>query len=94
HFGSLAWNDVKSRYSQPKLELYGLYQALRALQVFLIGAPQFIIEVDASCIKEMLNNLDQQPAAALNKGVSGIHQFDFDLIHIPAKKHTGPDGLS
>ncbi|EJU00384.1 hypothetical protein DACRYDRAFT_36175, partial [Dacryopinax primogenitus] len=93
-FGSLAWNNIKSQYSQPKLELYGLYHTLQALQVFLIGAPQFIIKVDVSCIKGMLNNLDQQCAAALNCWVSGIHQFDCDLVHIPAEKHTGPDGLS
>ena len=30
-FGSIAWNERKSRYSQPKIELYGLFRALRAL---------------------------------------------------------------
>jgi hypothetical protein len=31
HFGSISWNDRESQYSQPKIELYGLFQALRAL---------------------------------------------------------------
>jgi hypothetical protein len=30
-FGSIGWNDRESRYSQPKIELYGLFRALRVL---------------------------------------------------------------
>ncbi len=30
-FGSISWNKRESRYSQPKIELYGLFQALRVL---------------------------------------------------------------
>ena len=29
-FGSITWNERESRYSQAKIELFGLYQALRA----------------------------------------------------------------
>src|SRR6266850_4703963 len=34
-FGSLAWNERETRYSQAKLELYGLFRALRALRLYL-----------------------------------------------------------
>ncbi|KAJ8580938.1 hypothetical protein M405DRAFT_752561 [Rhizopogon salebrosus TDB-379] len=29
-FGSITWNERESRYSQAKIELYGLFRALRA----------------------------------------------------------------
>ena len=36
-FGSITLNDHESRYSQPKLELYGVYRALRSLKMHLLG---------------------------------------------------------
>jgi hypothetical protein len=36
-FCSITLNDRESKYSQPKLEIYGLYRALRALRLYLIG---------------------------------------------------------
>ena len=47
-FGSITLNDRESRFSQPKLELYGLYQTLRVLKLLLIGIRTLVIEVDAS----------------------------------------------
>src|SRR5882724_3726317 len=42
----------------------------------------------------MLNNLDIQPGAAVNRWIVGIKLFQFELVHIPGCLHTGPDGLS
>jgi hypothetical protein len=50
--------NTESRYSQPKLELYGLYRALRHFQLHIIGVQTLIVEVDAKYIKEMLNKPD------------------------------------
>ena len=36
-FGSITLNECKARFSQLKLELYGLYQALRSWKLYLIG---------------------------------------------------------
>ena len=36
-FGSITLNERECRFSQPKLELYGLYRALRQLKLYLIG---------------------------------------------------------
>jgi hypothetical protein len=36
-FGSITLNERESQFSQPKLELYGLYRALRVLKLYLIG---------------------------------------------------------
>jgi hypothetical protein len=93
-FGSITWNKRESRYSQAKVELYGLFCALKAAKVWLIGVKKFTVEVDAKYIKGMLSNPDIQPNAAMNRWITGILMFDFTLKHIPGSKHQGPDGLS
>ena len=93
-FGSIPINDRESRYSQSKLELYGLYRALRQSRFHLAGVKNLYIEVDAKYIKDMLNNPDLQPNATLNRWIAGILLFDFTLIHVPAIHHKGPDALS
>jgi len=93
-FGSISWNEREARYSQAKIELYGLFQALRALCLHLVGVHNLIVEMDAQFIKGMLANPDIQPNAAINRWIAAILLFDFKLVHIPAEKHHGPDGLS
>jgi hypothetical protein len=50
--------------------------------------------MDAQFIKGMLNNPDIQPNTAMNRWIAAIKLFDFKLVHVPAEKHLGPDGLS
>jgi hypothetical protein len=78
-FGSIALSKVESHYSQAKLELYGLFCALRAVRVY---------------IKGMINNPDLQPNTTINRWIVGILLFQFNLVHVPAAKHAGIDGLS
>ena len=92
-FGSITLNDRESRFSQPKLELYGLYRTLRALRLYLIGLRNLIVEVDAKYIKGMLANPDIAPSASINRWIVSILMFHFDLVHVPGSFH-GPDGLS
>ena len=42
----------------------------------------------------MIANPDLQPNATINRWIAGILLFDFTLVHIPAARHTGADGLS
>ena len=93
-FGSIAWNEREGRYSQPKIKLYGLFRALRALRIHIVGITNLIVEVDAQYIRGMLNNPDVQPNAAMNRWIAAIRLFDFKLVHVPAEKHLGADGLS
>jgi hypothetical protein len=93
-FGSIPMNATEARYSQPKLELYGLFRALKQVKIYVIGVRKLVVEMDASCIKGMLNNPDVQPGASINRWIAGIKLFDFKLVHIPATAHKGPDGLS
>ncbi|EGO29475.1 hypothetical protein SERLADRAFT_433462 [Serpula lacrymans var. lacrymans S7.9] len=83
-----------NNYSQPKLELYGLFRALRHFHLYIAGVKHLHVEVDAKYIKGMLNDPDLQPNAAINRWIQGILLFDFKLIHIPADCHRGPDALS
>ena len=93
-FGSGNWNERESNYSQPKIELYGLFRTLKAVQTHILGVKRLIVEVDAKYIKGMINNPDVQPNATINRWIAGILLFDFELVHVPATKHTGADGLS
>jgi hypothetical protein len=93
-YGSVTWNEVESRYSQAKLELYGLARSLKEARVFIWGVKNLTIEVDAKYIKGMLNNPDVLPSATLNRWIAYIQLFQFKLKHVPKELHKGPDGLS
>jgi integrase-like protein/reverse transcriptase-like protein len=92
-FGSITLNDRETRFSQPKLELYGLYRTLRTLKILLIGVRNLVVEVDAQYIKGMLKNPDVAPSASINRWILSILMFHFTLVHVPGSHH-GPDGLS
>ena len=93
-YGSILWTECEARYSQSKLELYGVYHALKSLHLHLVGLPTFDLEVDTKYVEGMLNNLDIQPSNAINHYIAGILLFNFNLIHVPGRLHMGPDGLS
>ena len=93
-YGSIPLKEVETRYGQSKLELFGLFQALRKFQANIVGARKLIVEVDASSIKGMLCNPDTQASAVINRWIQGILLYDFELVHVPAYKHKGPDALS
>nr|GAT46241.1 DNA/RNA polymerase [Mycena chlorophos] len=93
-YGSLPMSERESRYSQPKLELFGLYRALRHWRLYIVGVNNLRVEVDAKYIAGLLNSPDLQPDAAVNRWIQGILMFHFALVHIPATKFQGPDALS
>jgi len=93
-YGSISWNSRESNYSQAKLELYGLFRALHAVRLHIFGLSQIVVEVDAKYIKGMLNNPDIQPNATINRWIAAILLFNPEIIHVPAERHTGADGLS
>ena len=93
-YGSIPLSTVESKYSQPKLELYGLYRGLRAFRLHLVGVKNLIVEVDAKYIKGMLNAPDLLPNAAMNQWIQGIMLFDFVLKHVPGRTHLAADALS
>ena len=94
HFGSISLNEHERRYSQAKLELFGLFRALHDARLYIFGVKHLVVEVDACYIKGMINNPDLQPNVTINRWIAGILLFSFELTHVPADKHTAPDGLS
>ena len=93
-YGSLPLSKVEAAYSQAKLELFGLYRALRHFRIYLVGAPRLVVEVDASSIKGMINHPEPYPSAPINRWIRGILMYDFELVHIPGTEHKAPDALS
>jgi len=93
-YGSLPMSDAASRYSQAKLELFGLYKALRHWRFYIIGLRNLVVEMDAKYVKGMLAEPDLMPDAVSNRWIQGILMFDFELVHIPADRFKGPDALS
>ena len=93
-YGSIPFNEREANYGQPKLELYGLFRALRTFRHHLYGAKHLQVEVDAKYIKGMLKRPDLQPNATMNRWIQGILLFDFELIHVSASQFKGPDALS
>jgi hypothetical protein len=71
-FRSIAWTECESRYSQAKLELYGLFRTLHAYRIYIIGVKNLVIEVDAKYLKGMLNNPDIQPNTIINRWIAGV----------------------
>jgi hypothetical protein len=90
----LSLTEVESRYSQAKLELYGLFQTLRAVHIFIFWVVNFTEEMDTKYIKGIANNPDLQPNVTINQWIADILLFNFHLVHIPTTHHTGADGLS
>ena len=89
-FGSVTFKDHESCYSQPKLELFGLFRALKAEHHRLYGI-HFRVKVDARSLIEMINKPDLMPST---RWLAFIQLFDFEIMHVPAERHKGPDGLS
>ena len=67
---------------------------LQHFHLYVIGAKNLIVEVDAKYIKGMLNEPELQPNAVINRWIQGILLFDFTLVHVPATQFKGPDALS
>ena len=93
-FCSISLTSVESRYSQAKLELYGLFWALCSVHVFIFGVTNLVVELDAKYVKGMINNPDLQPNTTINRWITSILLFHFELCHVSVEKHAGLDGLS
>ena len=80
-------------FSEAKLEIYGLFRALHATRLWIIGVRKLVVETDVRYIKGMLANPDIQPLASINHWILSILTFHFELVHVKGTFH-GPDGLS
>lgn len=92
-FSSITLNDCEARFSQPKLEIYGVYHATKDIKTHIIGLCNLVLEVDAIHIGGMIRNPDLAPSTLINCWITYILNFHFKLVHVPGAFH-GPDSLS
>src|SRR5258708_25729672 len=91
-FGLITFNECKVRYSQPKLELYGVFRALKAEHHRLHNV-HFRLIIDAGFLAQMMTTPDL-PNAAMTRWITYIQLFTFEINHRPSIAHCVPDGLS
>ena len=80
HYGSLPFFTNEANYSQPKLELYGLFRALVHFHQYIIGARNLVVKVDAKYIHGMLNKPKKQPSTVISRWIQEILTYDFELV--------------
>src|SRR5580700_10075875 len=55
----------------------------------------FVIETDANILVAQLNkSATDLPGALVTRWIAYIQLFDFEVRHVPERKHTTADGLS
>lgn len=69
--------ETESHCSQPKLELYRLFQALRHFCIYIIGVQNLYIVIDMKYIKGMLNEPNLQPNVTINCWIQRIFSYSF-----------------
>ncbi len=91
-FGSITLNEREGWYSQPELELYGVFRALKA-EWHRLHNIHFRVIMDAGFIAQMMQALDL-PNMAMTQWIAYIQLFTFEIQHNPGVMHQVPDGLT
>lgn len=93
-FESGLWSEAEQKYDAGKLEARGLMKALKKFRNWLYGV-RFVLEIDANTLVAQLKQSPSDlPGALITRWLTWIRIFDFDVKHVPGKKHTAADGLS
>jgi hypothetical protein len=88
------WNRVEASYDATKRECRGVLKALKRCRGWLYGV-HFTLETDANVLVAQLNgSASDLPGSLLMRWIAWIRLFDFDVKHVPGKKHLAADGLS
>lgn len=88
------WSVAESKYDATKRECRGVLKALKKTKPWLYGV-HFTLETDANVLVAQLNRgATDLPGALVTRWLAWIRLFDFDVRHVPGKKHTAADGLS
>ena len=71
-----------------------MLKALKKVRSWLYGV-KFILETDANVLVAQLNqSASDLPGALVTRWLAWIRLFDFEVRHVPGRKHTAADGLS
>ena len=88
------WSKAEQNYDATKRECRGLLKALKKCRTQLYGV-FFRIETDAAVLVHQLSRAGSDLMGALvTRWIAWIRLFDFEIVHVPGKRHTAADGLS
>ena len=93
-YESGVWSESERKYDAGKRECRALLKTLKKFKNYLYGI-RFVVEIDAKTLVAQLNrSASDLPGALVTRWLAWIHLFDFDVRHVPGKKHLVADGLS
>jgi hypothetical protein len=93
-YESGVWRGAQLSYHSGQQECLGLLMMLRKTRHWIYGVP-FTVETDASSVVGKVNNQATDiPNAIITRWIAYIQLFDFQVRHVPGKKHGAPDALS
>ena len=88
------WTDPEKLYDATKRECRGVLKTIKKFRSYLYGV-RFNLETDANVLVSQLNMSGTDlPGALITRWLAWINLFDFNVVHVPGKKHTAADGLS
>ena len=93
-FESGVWNKAERNYDATKRETRAVLKVFRKLRFYIYGV-HFILETDAKVlVAQMERTATDLPGSLVTRWIACIRMFDFEVRHVPGKKHTAADGLS
>ena len=93
-YDSGVWTNAESGYDAGKQECRELLKALKKVRAYLYEV-FFIVKLDAQTLVSQLNRSAADISEALiNCWIAWIQLFDFDVLHVPGKKHQALNTLS
>lgn len=88
------WSAAEKKYNATKWECRGVLKALKKVRYWLYGV-RFILETDARVLVAQLNRSGTDlPGVLVTRWTAWIQLFDFEVLHVPGRKHSAADGLS
>ena len=93
-YSSLPISGPQALYSQPKLEMYGLYRAVRHMAIYLAGVTNLVFEMDAKYVQSMLTSNDPFPETIVTRWRNIINVHKYTFRHVSATKFKINDALS
>ena len=94
--GSRFLHDSENRYAPIEGECLAVVYGLQKCKYFLLGCTDLIIATDHKPLLSILN--DRCLADIDNRRLRNLKEktlpFQFNIVHVPGKKHVGPDAAS
>ena len=94
--GSRFLKDAETWSSPAEGELLAIVFRMQQCRMFLLGCPSFFVATDHLLLIAILGDkaLDQIQSPRLRALKEKMLRFNFKAIHVPGKKHMGPDAAS